>query len=70
MAQLKSMEHVCVVGTEIIGQKIVATKMYDVTSVTNKGTWQECAGQSSQAQHPQADILSKLTVLRKLPNSD
>ena len=62
------MECVHVAGGEIIKQKTVATEMYDVTSVTSQGTWQECAGQSSPAhQHPQADnVRSKLITLREL----
>ena len=36
-------------GKEIIKQKTVATEMYDVSSVTSQGTWQECAGQNNPA---------------------
>ena len=62
-----SMECVHVVGERIIKQKSVISKMQDVTSVTSKGTWQKCAGQSNQApQHPYANIHNKLIMLRRL----
>ena len=62
-----SMGHVHVVGERIINQKTIASKMQDFTSVTSKGTWQKCAGQSNQApQHPYTNVHNKLIILRRL----